>query len=71
MGQLCRDILPQPRIEEFPDASWVMGSGCRMALHRASAIRMVSSCIPSHFVTQGAGGLAQDPGHRTEGMAVG
>ena len=29
------------------------------------------SRIPSHFVTQGAGGLAQDPGHRTEGMAVG
>lgn len=70
-GQLCGDVLPQPRVEEFPDASWVMGSGRRVALCRAGAIGTASGRVPGHLATQGTGGSAQDSGHRTERMAVG
>ncbi len=53
--QLCGDVLPQPRVKEFPDTAWVIGS----------------DRVPGHLTTQGTGGLAQDSGHRTERMAVG
>lgn len=34
-NQLCGYVLPQARVEEFPDASWAMGSG-----HRAERLAL-------------------------------
>jgi len=68
-GQLCGDVLPQPRVEEFPRAPWVMGSGRRVVLRRASAIGTASDRVSDHLATQGGGGTAQDPCHRSKRMA--
>ena len=71
LSQLCGDVLPQPRVEEFSDASRVMRSSRRVALRRAGAIGTASSRVPGDLTTQGAGGSSQDLGHRSERMAVG
>ena len=69
--QLGGDVLPQLRVEEFPDAAGVMGLGRRIGLRRAGAIGTASRRVPGYFATQGAGGPAQDSGHCAERMAVG
>jgi len=70
-GQLCGDVLPQPRVEEFTDVSGVMGLGRRVALRRRSAIGTVSGRVPGHLATERAWSSAHDPGHPEERLAVG
>ncbi len=71
LRQLCCDVLPQPWVEEFPGASWVMRSGRRMTLRRTGPIGMASCAVPSHFAAHGTRSPSQDPRHRSERMAVG
>ncbi len=51
LGQLCDDVLPQPRGKKFTEALWVMGSGRRVALRRAGAIGTASGRVSKHLAT--------------------
>ena len=71
LAQVCPDILPQPRIKEFPRSPWVMGSGDRLALRCTGAIGTASEGVPGQLAAHGAGGSAQDRGHQPQRIAAG
>src|SRR4029079_5883586 len=64
------DILPQPRVVEFPYSPGVMGADSRVALRRTGAIGMTSWGGPGHLAAHGARCTPQYPRHRSKRMAV-
>jgi hypothetical protein len=71
LSQMAPHVLPEPRIQEFPRAQWVTGSGGRLDLRRTGALGTASCGVPGHLAAHVAGGTSQYPRHRSERMAVG
>ena len=71
LHQLCLDLLPQPRVEEFAWPPRVTGAGDRQGLRRTGAIGSASRGVASRLAADGAGGSPQHPGHPPQRMALG
>jgi hypothetical protein len=61
--QLCPDMLPQPRVKEFPWPPWIMSSGGGVALRRTGSVWTAACRVAGDLATQGAWGPSQDLRH--------
>ena len=68
--QLHLNMLPQPRVKEFPCPSWILRSGGGVTRRRTGSVWTAACRVSGDLATQGAWGPSQDLRHCSERMAM-